>query len=323
MSNMTRRQFVAAGAMGLAATTGVQSSVPKPTSSISPPPRARFDRPVSFQAFSLVKLEIDSTGFRLERPFPEDLSGTLDAVHALGYAGIELCSPIGYGMIGFGSLRDVPPGEIKRRIEDAGLFCKSCHFTPVELLGGEPERTADYANALGLSDVILSISGLAGERGEGSSDQFKAWGENMNKVGEVMKAAGLRLGYHNHSVGPEVEGKPQYDWIMESIDPELVTMQFQIASIGDGYDVLYYLEKYAGRISSLHMVDWDPAMKSTREGRLGGPVPCGAGMIDWSDLLKLAIKDGVAEHGFIVEIETGEQFDGLSKSIAYLQSVEL
>jgi len=64
-------------------------------------------------------------------------------------------------------------------------------------------------------------------------------------------------------------------------------------------------------------------MKSQQEGRLGGIVPCGEGMIDWPELLKTALKSDIADHGFVVEIETEEPFEGLRRSIDYLRTVEI
>jgi sugar phosphate isomerase/epimerase len=110
---------------------------------------------------------------------------------------------------------------------------------------------------------------------------------------------------------------------MEALDPALVTMQFQLASIAGGYDIVYYLDTYAGRYSSLHMHDYDPKRKGNRPGRIGGVVPCGEGMIDWPALLQAAMKSDIADHGFIVEIETEEPLEGLRRSIDFLKKVEI
>jgi len=310
MRNLSRRQFIGTGAIGMMATTGLsgytqeqQSVAAKPTSGTIP-----FDRPISFQSYGM------------RREIEQDFPGTLKQVQELGYEGVEMCSPIGYEGSGFGNLTPLPPAEIKQMIEDSGLFCKTSHFGARELLTDDPAKTAEYAAALGLTDIIMSGSDFGDDA---SVDQIKAWGEKANAAGEVVKAAGLRLGYHNHAVGPEVERRPQYEYIMEAVDPDLVTMQFQLASISGGYDLVYYLEKYAGRYSSLHMHDWDPTLKSRRPGRLGGIVPCGEGMIDWPALLKAALMSDIADHGFIVEIETEEPLEGLRRSINYLKTVEL
>ncbi len=269
---------------------------------------ASFDRPISFQSYGMRK--------EIEQDFP----GTLKAVKDLGYDGFEMCSPIGYVKSGFGNLTPLPPAEIKQQIEDSGLFCKTSHFVARELIEDDPAQTADYAAAMGLSDIIMSGSGIGND---GTVDDFKRWGEKCNKAGEVVKAAGLRLGYHNHQVLPVLDGRTQYDVIMDSLDPDLITMQFQFASIRGGVDIEHYLKKYAGRFSSLHMHDYNPTGKARQEGRRGEIVPLGEGIVDWSACLKAAMQSDIADHGFIIEIETDQPLDGLKRSIKYLKSVKV
>jgi sugar phosphate isomerase/epimerase len=269
-----------------------------------------FNRPIGFQSYG-VRREIES-----------DFPGTLKSVQELGYASVEMCSPRGnyYRTAGYGNLTDLPPAEVKQQIEDVGLVCKSAHFEPHEVVVDDPAETADYAAALGLADIVMSGSGIGDD---GIVDDIKRWAERANAAAEVVMAAGLRLGYHNHAIGPQVEGRPQYEHIMEALDPGLITMQFQLASIAGGYDIVYYLEKYAGRYSSLHMHDYDPAKKGTEPGRLGGIVPCGEGMMDWPALLNAALQSEIVDHGFIVEIETEEPLEGLRRSIEFLRTVTI
>jgi sugar phosphate isomerase/epimerase len=56
---------------------------------------------------------------------------------------------------------------------------------------------------------------------------------------------------------------------------------------------------------------------------MGSIVPCGEGIIDWPVLLKAALKSPITDHGFIVEIETEEPFEGLRKSIDFLRTVKI
>jgi sugar phosphate isomerase/epimerase len=276
-----------------------------------------FDRPLSFQSYGM------------RRQIEEDFPGTLRAVQELGYQGVEMCSPRSYGRSGFGKLTDTPPEEIARIIAESGLFCKTCHFQSREVIGEDAETTAElarasaeYAAKLGLEDLVMSGSGIGRD---GTIDDFKRWGELCTVAGEAVKAVGIRLGYHNHAIDPVMEdGKTlEYDLIMSVCDPELVTMQFQLASIAGGYDIVGYLEKYAGRYSSLHMHDYDPAKPGRREGQMGSIVPCGEGIIEWPELLEAALTSPITDHGFIVEIETEEPFEGLKKSIDFLKTVTL
>jgi len=315
MRKITRRVFLGTGGSLVAAGTVAgctEGHTVKEVAGSEP-----FTRPISFQSYGM--------RHQIEQDFP----GTLKAVQELGYQGVEMCSPRSYGRSGFGHLTDTPPEEIARIIEESGLFCKTCHFQSGEVIGEDAETTAELAKAsseyalrLGLEDIVMSGSGIGRE---GTIDDFKRWGELCTVAGEAVKAGGIRLGYHNHAIGPVMEdGKTlQYDLIMSVCDPDLVKMQFQLASIAGGYDIVGYLEKYAGRYTALHMHDYDPAKPGRREGQMGSIVPCGEGIIDWPELLKVALKSPITDHGFIVEIETEEPFEGLRKSIDFLKTVEI
>ncbi len=307
--DLDRRQFIGASAVGLmAAAGGIGCAGEQQRESGAAAEASQFDRPLGFQSYGV------------RRDIERDFTGTLEAIRELGYASVEMCSPRGnyYRTAGYGNLTDLPPAEVRQQIEDTGLVCRSAHFEPHEVVIDDPAVTADYAAALGLEDVVMSGSGIADD---GTVDDIKRWADKANSAAEVVRAAGLRLGYHNHLIGPQVEGRPQYEHIMEALDPDLVTMQFQLASIQGGYDIVYYLEKYAGRYSSLHMHDYDPTMPGRQPGRLGGIVPCGEGMIDWPAMLRAAMQSPIAGHGFIVEIETEEPLEGLRRSIAFLRTL--
>jgi sugar phosphate isomerase/epimerase len=204
----------------------------------------------------------------------------------------------------------------------------SSHFQASEIIGEDEaatveltQATAEYAAAMGLQYVVASSSGM--DR-DGTVDDFRRWGELMNRAGEVAKSAGLQLGYHNHAIGPEMDnGQLQFDLIMEVLDPDMVKMQFQLLSISGGYDIVEYLNKYAGRYFSLHIADWDPNAPGFRPGTMGSAVPPGEGEIDWPALLEAAAKSPMSEYGYVVELETEEPLDGLTRAISYLRTVEV
>ncbi len=276
-----------------------------------------FDRPISFQSYGM------------RHQIEEDFTGMMAQVKELGYDGMELCSPRGYEQAGFGNLTPLPGEEVAQMIADAGLMCKTAHFGSREVIGADADETkelaaasAEYAISLGLEDVVMSGSGIGQD---GTTDQFKHWGEMCSVAGQVMKDAGLRLGYHNHRIEPLMEDGEtlEYDLIMSVCDPDLVGMQFQLASIAGGHDIVAYLEKYAGRYIALHMHDYDPEAPGRQEGTYGSVVPCGEGIIDWPALLSAAMKSPITDYGWIVEIETEEPFEGLRRSIDFLRTVEV
>ena len=291
MKKISRRQFIGASALGLVAARQLKAD------DISPFKR-RLDAPISFQSWGM------------KDQLSEDFEGTLAKVSEIGYDGMEMCSPISYGQFEF--LRSLSGKELGERIRAAGLFCKTCHFSSGELLGENVSGTIEYGSEIGLEHLTMSSAGLGRDA---TLDQWKEFAEKSNASGEVVKAAGLQLVYHNHAIGPEYDGTPLYDHLMELFDPELVKMQFQLASIAGGYDIVEYLDKYSGRYVALHMHDWDPEEKTI--------VPIGDGVIDWQKLIAAANKSDLADFGLIVEIETDEPFEGLVRSYDYLSKLEV
>ena len=95
-------------------------------------------------------------------------------------------------------------------------------------------------------------------------------------------------------------------------------MQFQIASVAEGFDVVEYIAKYPGRYFALHMHDWNPDTKKI--------VAIGKGIVDWKKLLTTAKDGGLANYGMIVEMETrkpGDPLVDLEESIKYLETLNL
>ena len=141
MKKFTRRQFLGTAALGVAASSMLTACAVGEEYAEAPAvegPRP-FDRPISFQSYGM------------RHQIEEDFPGTLKRVQELGYAGVEMCSPIGYEQAGFGNLTPLPPAEIKQQIEDSGLFCKTSHFGAREMLG-DADRDDRKDEAVGRLD---------------------------------------------------------------------------------------------------------------------------------------------------------------------------
>jgi sugar phosphate isomerase/epimerase len=296
MQKFSRRKFIGTSAMG----TLALGSLPLESFKISPTP---FNWPLSFQSWGVKDL------------LAKDFDNTLKKIQAIGFKGIEMCSPQGYKWSGFGSLINLTASELRKKIEDAGLFCKTCHFQQLEVTGDALPKTIEWAKELGLHDIVLAAAAL-GE--DATYDQWKEVVDKLNESALKIKDAGLQFVYHNHTIGPEINGEQLYDILMRLFDPELVKMQFQIASISEGFDIIGYLAKYRGRYISLHMHDWDPVKKKI--------VPLGQGMVDWKKLLVTAWQSGLADYGLILELESvppDDPVQDLATSFTYLNNLEI
>lgn len=296
MTTINRRKFLGTSALGIAAAVYFPEKL---FGALSTP----FGWPLSFQSYGVREM------------LGENFEGTLKKLRAVGYKGIEMCSPKGYEKSGFGPLIPLSPEDIRKKIEDADMFCKSCHFQHPELKLDKIQQTIDYGKRLGLKDLVISAAWI---KEDATLDEWKVVADELNKSAEQAKKAGLQMVYHNHSIGPELNREKLYDIVMRLFDPELIKMQFQLAVASEGADVVKYVAKYPGRYISLHIHDWDPVTKKV--------VPTGKGMIDWKKLLETAKKSGIADYGLIVEMETrapGDPLADLIECYNYLENLKI
>jgi len=234
-----------------------------------------------------------SFGFQVwtirERLFA-DFAGTLKAMSELGYSEVEMCSPLGYSGAGFEPLNKLSGAEMKQIIEDNGLKCTSSHFTSGELNESLDNRI-QWAQEIGMKQMILSSFWLAEDA---SVDDYRKAAEKLNVMAEKTKSAGIQMGFHNHHMEFEKRGNELiYDALLETLDPDLVKMQFQVAVVNIGYKAADYFRDNPGRFISAHLADYSPE-KETQ-------VPIGEGMVDWPDFFKAAKVGGVKN--FYVEMD--------------------
>ncbi|HEV2353241.1 MAG TPA: TIM barrel protein, partial [Puia sp.] len=250
MEKLSRRAFVGRTAMGLGAAWTL-SNIP---ALLRANPEF-INHPIGFQSWSV------------KDRLAKDFTGTLKTMAGFGYQLIEMCAPKDYSDLGFSSLINTKPADLRSMINDTGLHCPSCHFGWEGLRDSLDDRI-EFAKGLGLSQMICSSFGQLPTLAE-----FKQHAEQLNKAAEKIQAAGMATGFHNHDIEfKELEGKLIYDVLMETFDPKLVKMQFQTQVITRGYKPATYFDKYPGRFISSHLSDWTADKKE---------VPIGQGIIDW------------------------------------------
>lgn len=267
MSSISRRNFLSTTAAGAGAVLAGATKL-----GADP-----LGMPIGFQTYTV------------RDAIAKDLPGALKAMAGIGYKSCELCSPFSYGE--FKGAAKYKGAELRRIIEDAGLECVSCHFAPPDFSEKNLEERIAWSKDLGLTQMVLSAFGIG--RNPALAD-WKRAAENLNKAGETVSKAGLQAGFHNHDMEFEkVDGVLIYDELMKAFDPKLVKMQFQVAVIAKGYKAEDYMKKYPGRITSLHLADWNATEKKM--------VPIGKGVVDWKALFQTAKKTGVKN--YYVEVE--------------------
>ena len=266
MENISRREFLRNSAVGMVVAGGVTGAASK----LSANP---LGMPIGFQSWSVQEL------------LQKDFDGTLRQMAESGFESMELCSPPSYRQYGFGGLVNLKGSELRERINGVGLKCESCHYQWGELRTSLDERIA-YAKDLGLKQMILSTFSLPAQA---TLDDWKRNANELNRMGEKARAAGIQLGFHNHDFEfKETGGRLVYDELLKVFDPQLVKLQFQVAVISLGYEADQYFTKYPGRFVSLHLVDWAPAEKKQ--------VAVGQGAIDMKKLFTAAKTGGIQNY---------------------------
>jgi sugar phosphate isomerase/epimerase len=242
----------------------------------------------------------------------KDLTGTLQAVAAIGYREVEL--PNFYGR---------PAKELRAALDAAGLACPSIHvpgspFVPgMPSLADDPAKLAAEVHALGARYVVMPLFLLpehllnARKPGEDflatltaaatamTADDWTRTAAFLNEKGRELKRQGLQLAYHNHN--PEFlslpEGTNGFELLVKNTDPNLVAFELDVGWVAAaGADPVKVLSSHPGRIQLLHLKDL-----KTPTNRIPfkmNPSDVGAGIVDWPRLLRAA-RTAKIDHYFV------------------------
>lgn len=289
MNKLSRRQFLGKSSLGIGSAL-LMARIPLDLNAVRAAGTVKF--PIGFQTWTVKDMLV------------KDFPGTLKMMAGLGYQSVEMCSPPGYESSGFGPLMKLKAKEMKTIINDAGLICESSHYVFDELRNHLDERIT-FALESGQKQMILSSFGIP-EKAT-LSDWLKA-ADELNKIGEKTKKAGLQAGYHNHHMEfAKIDDTLIYDALMKELDPAVVKMQFQVAVISIGYKAATYFNKYPGRFISAHLADWSATEKKE--------APIGKGIVDWKEFFAATDKGGVKNIFVEMSMPT------FKESAAYLHSL--
>jgi sugar phosphate isomerase/epimerase len=236
----------------------------------------------------------------------KDFRGSLKQLAAAGFQSIELCSPVGYADSGFAGIGKYNGTELRSILRDAGLSCISSHFSIKELRDNQESRIA-WAKDVGLTQMM--VPSLDGPHNP-TEDDVKRAADEYNRMGERAAAAGIVQGLHNEDFEvSKVNGKRTYDLLFQLLDPKLVKFQFQVSTIGDGYDAAEYFTRYPGRFISMHVQGWSAKTRKI--------VPVGQGTLDWRQIFQAAKTGGIKN--YFVEMD----LPMMEASVPYLRQLQV
>jgi sugar phosphate isomerase/epimerase len=200
---------------------------------------------------------------------------------------------------------------VKQAMSGAGLHLVSAHYSSDDLHQKLDEIIA-FNKGLGVSYIICSFPGFKDpsrvkgltpkQRSTAFNLQDWRWNaEQFNTIGGKVSAAGLKFGYHNHTMEfHKTDGVVPYDELLRLTDPAHVTMEMDCGwvTVG-GANPIDYLRKYPTRITMLHAKDFKGITPDSSIENVPTIVELGQGTIDYRPIFQQAAKSGVVKHCFV------------------------
>ncbi len=162
------------------------------------------------------------------------------------------------------------------------LTMPSGHFS-LDSLEQQPDEMLAVAKDLGMQ--VLYCPHLAAELRPTDAAGYRAFGERLEKAGKPFVDAGLRFGWHNHDFEfqPLADGSIPIESLLEG-GPSL-EWEADLAWVARaGADPIEWVNKYADRISAVHIKDIAPAGQCVDED---GWADVGHGTMDWPAIMSL------------------------------------
>jgi sugar phosphate isomerase/epimerase len=278
-----------------------------------------FTAAARVQAQSL-KLPLGLQLYSVRDLLPKDYAGTLKQVAALGYKEVESAGYYNHSA-----------AEVTKAIHDAGLSLVSAHYSS-DALHKDFDKILAFEKELGTANLICSYPGkdparLAkasmADREKFTLDDFKWNAAEFNKFGEKAAAAGIKFGYHNHTVEfRQTDGAIPFVELMRLTNPAHVNVEMDCGwVIVGGGDPVALLKQFPNRITMLHVKDFQAIPKGT-ESPEPHPVELGQGSIDYRPILAAAAKAGHIQHLFVEqEAFTVPWQDSLKTDATYMHKL--
>ena len=191
--------------------------------------------PVGIQVYGLRDL-LENT--------PEQFPAVMKQVKELGYDGVELA-----GLYG------LDPTFIRDTLAEIGLTPLSAHVPLADMMADIEKVIADY-QLIGVDYLVVPY---LPEEYRHLTPGYPVVIEKMKKIGAAVKAAGMKLLYHNHNfefVRLE-DGTFGFDDIYRQVPADLLMVEPDTCWIKvAGQDPVEYIHKYGSRCEVIHLKDF-------------------------------------------------------------------
>ena len=235
--------------------------------------------------------------YTVRRDLGRDFEGTLTRIAEIGYREME-----------FAGYHGKSPTEVRALLTRLGLTAPSSHVG-LDVLRREVDSAIAAAKEVGHRYLVVPWLDASERK---SLDDYRRIAEELNRIGEKVRAAGMQLGYHNHDfelVG--IDGTVPLDVMLEHTDPALVALELDLYwATKAGADPLTYFSRYPGRVQLVHVKD----SAGAPEHRM---VDVGQGTIDFATIFARGEPAGI-RHAFVEHDDPTNPLETLRVSYQHL-----
>jgi sugar phosphate isomerase/epimerase len=237
--------------------------------------------------------------YSVRQDLAKDYAGTLKQLGAIGYQEVEAA--------GF---FDQTALQVRQAMDAAGLRCVSAHYSYNDL-NHDLDKTIAFNKELGVSYIICSFPGIknrarlkdnsfATQVQSFTLDDYRWNAEEFNRFGAAIKTAGMKFGYHNHTMEFRAQdGVIPFDELLRLTDPSLVTIEMDCGWVMvGGANPIDFLKRYPTRISMLHVKDFKPTAQPTTVVDPPPAAELGRGTLDYRPIFEAAKKANI-KHCFV------------------------
>ena len=227
--------------------------------------------------------------YTLREPAKKDLADTLKKVREMGWEYVQ-----------WSGMPDLPAEKIRAALDAAGLKAIAAH-TGIEPFEKDLDVNVSFWKTVGVKD--LAPGGMMND----CKANLAAWlkgARRLDALGGKLRAAGLRLSYHNHAFEFEKfpdDDRRKLDILMESTKPENLKAELDLAwAYVAGVDPAAYIRKYKGRCPVVHAKD----VVRAKDGKKQQFKPLGQGELNWPEIFSAGDEAGI--EWYVYEQDSGE-----------------
>jgi sugar phosphate isomerase/epimerase len=229
------------------------------------------------------------------------IASTLERVRAIGYQAVQVSGIPSYD-----------EKELKQILDGEGLVCAATH-EPGHRILDEPEKVAEHLHLLGCRDTAFPHPG---ERSLATLEDVLDLAADLNRAGQVLHEAGLRLSYHNHQVEfRRLGGRTVLEILYAETDPRYLLAELDTYWVQyGGGDPVAWCKAMTGRMPVLHVKDYginDEHKIAYRE--------VGNGNLDWPAIIAAGDAAGVAYYAVEQDTCPGDAFDSVRQSFEFMR----